>query len=85
MWDPMSLSADMEFRGFVLGLLLEWKKFVGPIKVEVSTQIQNRGPDLGAPAGVALSPHPLEGRTLPGKMPTPSSSVIHRSSSRMSC
>ena len=39
----MSLAADVDLGGFVLGLLLEWKKFVGPIKVGVSTQIKSRG------------------------------------------
>lgn len=52
---PMSLSADMDFGGIVWGLLLEWKEFIGSIKVGVSTQIRSRSPNFGAPAGVALT------------------------------
>ena len=43
----MSLTTDVDLGGFVLGLLLEWKKFDGPIKVGVSTQMKSRGSVLG--------------------------------------
>jgi hypothetical protein len=43
----MSLAADVDLGGFVWGLLLEWKKFVGPIKVGLSTQMKSRGSILG--------------------------------------
>ena len=51
----LSLAADMDLGGFVLGLLLEYKRFIGPIKVGVSTQIKSRGCVFGASAGDALS------------------------------
>jgi hypothetical protein len=50
------LAADMDFGGFVWGLLLEWKKFVRPIKVGVSTQIKSMG-SVGVTTGVAPRLH----------------------------
>lgn len=43
-------------------LLLEHKQETGPAKVEESTQIENRGPDLGPTAGDAqyTSLHPMD-------------------------
>jgi len=38
----LSLAADMDLGGFVLGLLLEYKRFIGLIKVGVSIQIKSR-------------------------------------------
>lgn len=52
---PMSLSVDMDFGGFGWGLLLEWKKFVRPIKVGVSTKTENGALDLGSIAEDALT------------------------------
>ena len=52
-----------EFEGFDLGLLLEQIQNRGPVKIEVSTQIENGGPNLGATAEVALmcsTPHTID-------------------------
>ena len=43
----MSLATDVDLGGFVWGLLLEWKKFVGLIKVGAITQIKSNGFILG--------------------------------------
>jgi hypothetical protein len=48
----MSLSAQMDLEAFVLGLLLEMKQNIKPIKIEENIQMKSRGPDLGAPAGL---------------------------------